>query len=65
VSYAAGLTPVSFRGFFFSTVFGLIPLVFLFSYAGDIFMENIISVSVAIVLVSILLLWLVGLFHNK
>jgi len=65
VSYAAGLTHISFRGFFFSTFFGLIPLVFLFSYVGDLFVENMIPVSVTIIIISILLLILVRVFYNN
>lgn len=65
VSYAAGLTHVSFRGFALSTVFGLVPLVFLFSYTGDVFTENIVAVSIIIILVSIILPVLVPFLYKN
>lgn len=45
VSYAAGLTKISFRNFIFATIFGLIPLSFIFSYFGDVFSKNLLTLG--------------------
>ncbi len=64
VSYAAGLTRISVRGFVLATVFGLLPLIFLFSYAGELLAENMVAFSVLVVIFSILLLVFVKIYHN-
>ncbi len=54
VSYAAGLTKISIKNFFVATFFGLMPLVFIFSYFGDVFSDNLILVVLAVIAVTIL-----------
>jgi len=65
VSYAAGLTKVSFKGFFVSTVLGLIPLVFIFSYTGDVFAGHFFTASIPIVVLSIVFLIFASIWYKK
>jgi len=60
VSYVAGLSHVSVRGFIFASFFGLIPLVFLFSYFGDAFSDNPLALGLLVgitLLIFFIFLW--------
>ncbi len=65
VSYAAGLTHISVRGFISATFFGLLPLVFLFSYMGNFLAENIVLFSLGVIVFSILLLAFMRIYYNN
>ena len=65
VSYAAGLTHISVRGFTFATITGLLPLSFLFSYAGDLLSENIFLFSLGVITFSLLLVILLKTYHTR
>ena len=67
VSYAAGLTKISFRNFTIATFFGLIPLVFIFSYFGEL-ATNLTYLSIAVIIISILFFLFIRCFtknHTK
>jgi len=64
VSYVAGLTTISIKSFIIATVFGLMPLVFIFTYFGDIFSDNFIGVSILIIIVIIIFFVFTKTFYN-
>ena len=64
VSYAAGLTHMSIRGFTVATVFGLMPLIFLFSYMGDLLSENLMAFIAAVVALSISIFVFARIYYN-
>jgi len=65
VSYAAGLTRISIKNFFLATAFGLIPLVFIFSYFGNIFADNLVAVSVLVIVVTLLFFVFAKIFYKR
>jgi len=64
VSYAAGLTKISIRGFAGATFFGLIPLIFLFSYVGDLLTENLIAFTAGVIIFSVALFVSARIYYN-
>lgn len=53
ISYAAGLTPLAFWRFAIATILGVIPVAFLFAYAGENLIEaNSTSIMIALGIVS-------------
>jgi len=65
ISYAAGLTRVSIKNFFIATSFGLIPLVFMFSYFGNIFADNIIAISILVIITTIIFFVFARIFYKR
>lgn len=52
ISYGAGLTKISFRKFLLATLFGMIPLTFLYNYFGAVIVfEDRLTVLMGIILV--------------
>lgn len=53
ISYAAGLTPLAYWRFAIATILGVIPVAFLFAYAGENLIEaNSASIMIALGIVS-------------
>jgi len=65
ISYAAGLTKISIKLFVISTMFGLMPLVFIFTYFGDIFADNLIEVTILVVILTILFFIFAKIFYAR
>ncbi len=65
VSYAAGLTRVSARAFFIATMFGLVPLVFLFTYFGRVFGGNLLGISTVVIFVTLALFVVAGVVYKS
>jgi len=65
VSYAAGLTHISMQKFFTATVFGLIPLVFIFTYFGDIFADNLVAVTSLVLFVTLIFFIFAKIFYKR
>lgn len=64
VSYAAGLTKISFKNFTIATFFGLIPLIFVLSYFGEI-VNNLTYLIVAVIVIAIFVFLSYKFFHRK
>lgn len=64
VSYAAGLTKISVWNFTIASFFGLIPLVFAFSYFGDTAI-NISHIAIVAIVMSILFLGFLKFFFDR
>ena len=64
VSYAAGLTRISVRGFTFATITGLLPLSFLFSYAGELLANRIVVFSIAVIVLSLFILIFAKIYYD-
>ncbi|MFC1721126.1 TVP38/TMEM64 family protein [Patescibacteria group bacterium] len=65
VSYAAGLTHISVRGFVGATVIGLMPLSFLFSYAGELLSENIFAFTILMTVFFLVLAIFFKIYNNQ
>jgi len=65
VSYAAGLTHISFRNFAAATFFGLLPLTFLFSYFGDAFSGNFVAIGILIGATVLIFIVFLKIFQNR
>ena len=64
VSYVAGLTRISVKGFIMATVLGLFPLVFLFSYAGELLASRMFGFSIAVIVFSLSILILARIYYG-
>lgn len=64
VSYAAGLTHISLKNFFIATSLGLIPLVFVFTYFGNIFADNLIAISILVIVVTLVFFAFARIFYK-
>lgn len=68
VSYAAGLSKVSFRGFFLASVFGKLPEIIIYTALGHSLerAEGLVTkVTVVVILVSLLMFSLLSRKHRK
>jgi len=65
VSYAAGLTKVSFKNFLAATAFGLMPLVFVFTYFGDIFEDNLVAVAALVIVTTLIFFIFAKIFYKR